>query len=494
MLEKFDLSKKISKPNYKTLHSELEQKLGELQREAKELKIPIIILFEGWDAAGKGTLINRLTLSLDPRGFKVFPIHAPNEEERLRPFLWRFWTKIPERGRIAIFDRSWCGRILEERINKTVKKNIWLKAFDEILSFERQLINDGYLIIKFFLHIDKKEQKKRFKNLVSNPSTKWTVTKEDWKHHDQYNDYIEAYEQMLAKTHSVASPWTIVESHNRRYSTIKIFKTTIDMIEHKIAEMKLAQKPSRVKKKSTIQLPELSNSILDRSDLSLSLNRDEYERALKKHQERIREIEHEIYANRLPVIMAFEGWDAAGKGGSIKRLVQRMDPRGYEVVTTAAPNEIEQMHHYLWRFWKNIPKAGHVVIFDRSWYGRVLVEKIEGFCTEEEWKRAYSEINEMEEQWANFGTVIMKFWVHISSDEQLKRFELRQKTKHKQWKITDEDWRNREKWESYKAAVDEMLYRTSTSYAPWTIIEANSKLFARIKTLKTVIDALEKHL
>ncbi len=494
MLEKFDLSKKISKQKYKNLHSELEQKLGELQREARDLKIPIIVLFEGWDAAGKGTLINRLTLSLDPRGFKVFPIHSPNEEERLRPFLWRFWTKIPERGRIAIFDKSWCGRVLEERIDKTVKKSTWLKAFDEILSFERQLINDGYLIIKFFLHIDKKEQKKRFKSLMSNPSTKWTVTKEDWKHHNQYDDYIEAYEQMLAKTHSVSAPWTIVESHDRRYSTIKVFKTSIDMIEHKIAEMKQVKRTSRVKKESTIQLQELSNSILDRCDLSVSLSREEYEHALKRHQERIREIEHEIYAKRLPVIMAFEGWDAAGKGGNIKRLVQRMDPRGYEVVTTAAPNEIELMHHYLWRFWKNIPKAGHVVIFDRSWYGRVLVERIEGFCTEEEWRRAYSEINEMEEQWANFGTAIMKFWVHVSKDEQLKRFELRQKTKHKQWKITDEDWRNREKWDLYKAATDEMLYRTSTSYAPWTIIESNSKLFARIKTLKTVINTLEKHL
>ena len=494
MLEKFDLSKKITKTNYKELQSELEQKLGELQRDAKDLKIPIIVLFEGWDAAGKGTLINRLTLSLDPRGFKVFPIHSPNEEERLRPFLWRFWTKTPARGRIAIFDKSWCGRVLEERVDKTVKKSTWLKAFGEILSFERQLINDGYLIIKFFLHIDKKEQKKRFKSLMSNPSTKWTVTKEDWKHHDQYDDYIEAYEQMLAKTHSVSAPWTIVESHDRRYSTIKVFKTSIDKIEQKIAEVKQIQKPSRVKKKPLIQLQELSNSILDRSDLSLSLSREEYEHALKKHQERIREIEHEIYTKRLPVIMAFEGWDAAGKGGNIKRLVQRMDPRGYEVVTTAVPNEIELKHHYLWRFWKNIPKAGHVVIFDRSWYGRVLVERIEGFCTEEEWKRAFSEINEMEEQWANFGIAIMKFWVHVSKDEQLKRFELRQKTKHKQWKITDEDWRNREKWDLYKAAADEMLYRTSTSYAPWTIIESNSKLFARIKTLETVIETLEKHL
>jgi polyphosphate kinase 2 (PPK2 family) len=299
---------------------------------------------------------------------------------------------------------------------------------------------------------------------------------------------------MLAKTHSVSAPWTIVESHDRRYSTIKVFKTAIDMIEHKIAEVKQTQKSSRVKKKPTIQLQELSNSILDRCDLSLSLSREEYERALNKYQERIREIEHEIYARRLPVIMAFEGWDAAGKGGSIKRLVRRMDPRGYEVVTTAAPNEIELMHHYLWRFWKNIPKAGHVVIFDRSWYGRILVERVEGFCTEEEWKRAYSEINEMEEQWANFGAAIMKFWIHVSMDEQLKRFELRQKTKQKQWKINEEDWRNREKWDLYKAAADEMLYRTSTSYAPWTIIESNSKLYARIKTMETVIQTLEKHL
>ncbi|MCJ7580327.1 MAG: phosphate--AMP phosphotransferase, partial [Candidatus Aminicenantes bacterium] len=263
MLEKFDLSKRITKADYKGLHSELEQRLGELQREARDLMIPIIVLFEGWDAAGKGTLINSLTLSLDPRGFKVYPIHAPNEEERLRPFLWRFWAKIPEKGRIAIFDRSWCGRILEERIDKTVKKSVWLKAFDEILSFERQLINDGYLIIKFFLHIDKKEQKKRFNSLVNNPSTKWTITKEDWKHHDQYDKYIEAYEQMLTKTHSVSAPWTIVESHDRRYSTIKVFKTSVDMIEHKIAAVKQAQKSSRVKKESMIELQELSNSILD---------------------------------------------------------------------------------------------------------------------------------------------------------------------------------------------------------------------------------------
>ena len=494
MLEKFDLSKKIEKSKYKAIVQELEQKMGELQREAWKLKIPIIVLFEGWDAAGKGTLINRMALSLDPRGFEVYPIHPPSEAERLRPFLWRFWTKIPQRGRIAIFDRSWCGRVLEDRVDKTVKKSVWLNAFDEILSFERQLINDGYLILKFFLHIDKKEQKKRFKKLMSNPSTKWTVTKDDLIHHDEYHKYIAAYEQMLAKTHSVSAPWTIVESHDRRYSVIKVFKTFVDLTEKKIADLKRSKKTSRITQQPAPQLQELYNSILDRVDLSLDLMREDYDTALKKYRERIREIEHEVYKKRLPVVIVFEGWDAAGKGGIIKRLVQRMDPRGYKVVPIAAPNEIELQHHYLWRFWTKIPKAGHIVIFDRSWYGRVLVERIEGFCTEEEWKRAYSEINEMEEQWSNSGAAIIKFWIHVSQDEQLRRFQERQRTKQKQWKITDEDWRNREKWDVYKDAVDEMLYRTSTGYAPWTIIESNSKLFGRIKTLETVIHTLEKHL
>jgi len=208
----------------------------------------------------------------------------------------------------------------------------------------------------------------------------------------------------------------------------------------------------------------------------------------------MRDLEHEVYKKRLSVIMVYEGWDAAGKGGNIKRLLKMMDPRGYEVIPIAAPNDIEKAHHYLWRFWKAIPKAGHIAIFDRSWYGRVMVERVEGFCIEEEWKKAYREINEMEEQLVNFGTVLIKFWLQVDRAEQLKRFKERQQNPHKQWKITDEDWRNRKKWIQYKTAVDEMLLRTSTSYAPWTIIESNSKLYARIKVLKTVIEEIEKKL
>jgi polyphosphate kinase 2 (PPK2 family) len=523
MLEQVDLSKKIGKEEYKAVISDLELQLGALQREAKDLCIPIIIIFEGWDAAGKGTLINRLILALDPRGFIVHPISAPNEEERLRPFLWRFWIKTPPKGKIAVFDRSWYGRVLVERVDKFVKKREWERAYGEITSFERQLTDDGTVIMKFFLHISKKEQRKRFEKLQKSPATAWKVTKEDWKHHKQYDKYLEATEDMLAKTDTDFAPWTIVESHDRQFATLKVFKTVTDTIEQKIANVKRAwEQAERANAKHeqiwiTQQyvaaqdsgevaqmdqpkvapvsgLSKLSSSILDKVDLSLALSKEEYNEDLKGCQKRIFEIEHEIYTKRIPVVILYQGWDAAGKGGNIRRLTQSMDPRGYQVIPITAPNDVEKAHHYLWRFWREFPKAGHIAIFDRSWYGRVLVERVEGFCSEQEWKRAYREINEMEEHIVNFGTVLVKFWLHIDPEEQLQRFTARQQIPYKSWKITDEDWRNREKWDRYKTAIDEMLFRTSTAYAPWTIIEANSKYYARIKALKTIIEAVETRL
>jgi polyphosphate:AMP phosphotransferase len=494
MLEYIDLTQTVNKSEYKTVSTELERKLGALQRDVKRNNIPIIFIFEGWDAAGKGTIINRITLSLDPRGFKTYHIKPPNEEERMRPFLWRFWSKIPDRGMIAVFDRSWAGRLIEERVEKTIKGKVLAKAYDDVNSSERQLSNDGYLILKFFLHISQKEQKKRFNAFMENPATQWRVTERDWDHYEKYEKYIQYYEEMLTKTDTEFAPWTIVGAHDRRFTTLQIFKTAVEKIEEKIEAVSQKKRVKSVKKTSIESIPKLQESILDRVDLSLSLDREKYEADLKKYQERIRELEHEVYHKRIPVVIVYEGWDASGKGGNIKRLVQRMDPRGYEVIPIGAPTDYELQHHYLWRFRKRFPKAGHFVLFDRSWYGRVLVERVEGYCTEEEWKRAYSEINEMEEHWANFGTVIVKFWVHVSKDEQLARFKSREELDYKSWKITEDDWRNREKWEPYKDAVDEMLFRTSTHYAPWTVIEGDSKLYARIKALKTVIKAVEEKL
>jgi len=507
MLEKIDLSRKVGKAEYKKAKDELDLKLPALQRRAKDLGIPIIIAFEGWDAAGKGTLINELILPLDPRGFNVYSTLAPTEEESLHPFLWRFWPRTPARGRIGIFDRSWYQRVLNDRVDSKLRGIELDQAFDDILSFERLLADGGNVILKFFLHISKDEQKRRFRKLQKNPATAWRVTKDDIQRHKEYKAYLAATEDMLAKTDSDYAPWTVVEAHDQRFATLKIFATLLAALERRIAAVEAEQKAKAAKAKRaskkktakkrrrTTKLPDvLKTSVLDNVDAALELDRKEYRERLKIQQKRMRALEHQIYMRRVPVVVAYEGWDAGGKGGNIRRLTQNLDPRGYEVTPIAAPNDIEKAHHYLWRFWTHMPKAGHITIFDRTWYGRVLVERVEGFCTETEWKRAYREINEMEQHLTNFGTVVVKIWLQIDQDEQLRRFRLREETPYKRWKITEEDWRNREKWGEYKVAVEEMLTRTSTPYAPWTIVEANCKWFARVKVLDTVVKAIEKRL
>jgi polyphosphate kinase 2 (PPK2 family) len=231
---------------------------------------------------------------------------------------------------------------------------------------------------------------------------------------------------------------------------------------------------------------------LKKTDVSLSLSKSEYLKKLESKQARIQELHHELYRLRIPLVIVYEGWDASGKGGNIRRLTEKMDPRGYEVIPVSAPNDVEKAHHYLWRFWTEFPKAGHVTIFDRSWYGRVLVERVEGFCTQTDWKQAYNEINEMEDNFRHFGSIVLKFWVHIDKDEQLKRFKAREENPHKRWKLHEEDWRNREKWDLYEEAAEEMFLRTHAPKSPWTIIEGNCKRYARIKALNVVIEAIEK--
>lgn len=505
MLEKVDLTKKIDKEEYKAVIDDLRVRLGQLQRQARDLKIPTVIVIEGWDAAGKGTLINELILSLDPRGFNVYATQSPNEEESLRPYLWRFWTKLPPQGRIAIFDRSWYRRLLFERIDKTCSEEDLHNTFHDIPSFERQLADDGCLIIKLFLHISKKEQAQRLEKLAKDPSTSWRVTERDWKHHKQYDDYLTAIEEMIQKTDTSYAPWTIIEAHNRRFASVKMISTVVRAMEGRIRAASAAAPPPAAAigpatdAAAAAELPgaglkSLDSSIITQVDLTKTIADEAYQEKLKKYQDRIRELEYIIYQKRIPVIALFEGWDAAGKGGAIRRLTQQMDPRGYTVIPIAAPTDEEKAHQYLWRFWKVVPKAGHIAIFDRSWYGRVLVERVEGFCSVPEWRRSYQEINEMEEQWVHSGAVLAKFWMQIDKDEQHRRFEERTANPEKQWKITGEDWRNREKWALYEAAIDEMFFRTSTIAAPWTIVEANSKNYARIKVLETVIEAIEKKL
>lgn len=495
MLKELSMDRKVEDATYKEEISRLEENLAELQREAKNLKIPVILVFEGWETAGKGTMINELLMPLDPRGYNAYFINDPTEEESLRPFLWRFWAKTPEKGRIAIFDQSWYRRVSIEKMSNRLKNTEYDDAFEDINSFEKQLSDDGVLILKFFLHISKKEQKERLESLESNPATAWKADKKTWKAHKHYDEYLKVYEKMIQETDTEYAPWHVVEANSKKFAKLKIFSIVTEALESRITAVKKNHTAAKSEKKSfDTNLLSTASSVLGKIDLTKTMTWEDYEIQLKKLQKRIREIEYEIYSRRIPIMITYEGWDAAGKGGNIKRLVENCDPRGYEVIPISSPNEVEKAHHYLWRFWNRVPKAGHIAIFDRTWYGRVLVERVEGFCSDAEWQRAYREINEMEKQLTNFGTILVKFWLHIDRDEQLRRFESRQSTPAKQYKITEEDWRNREKWDAYETAVDEMLCRTNTTNAPWVVIESNDKYYARIKALKTVIDMAERKL
>ena len=492
MLEKIDLSKKMDKEAYKHVVEEQGERLGLLQRRCKEAKIPVMIVFEGLGAAGKGTQINRLIQALDPRGFEVFANSRATEDERLRPFLWRFWIKTPAYGRIAVYDRSWYRQVTVDRFAGEIKDNELPESFQDILSFERQLTDVGMVIIKLFLYISREEQKKRFKKLEESKETSWRVSKEDWQRNKEYKRFLEINEEMLQRTDTDNAPWTIIEAEDKDYAAAKIMTCVADRLEEALEEKE--KKIKEPKHKDGEAAKQYRNGVLSGVDLSRKLTREEYKKELAHLQKRLESLHSELYRLRIPVVLGFEGWDAGGKGGAIKRLTSHLDPRGYKVCPTASPNDLEKSHHYLWRFWNNMPKAGHIAIFDRTWYGRVMVERIEGFCTEEEWKRAYQEINEMESHMANFGAVVIKFWLHIDKEEQKKRFTARQENPAKQWKITDEDWRNREKWDQYETAVNEMLVRTSTTYAPWVVVEGNDKYYARVKVLRTVVDALEKRI
>ena len=438
MLEKINLSKKMSKKECKALMEQLEPQLSLLQRRLKEYKVPVVILFEGFGASGKGTMINELIQPMDPRGFKVFSIQKATEEEEMRPYLWRFWTRLPENGRIHLFDRSWYTKIVEARAEKRKSREKSESAYNDILDFEQELARDGMLIIKFLLHISPKEQKKRFQVLEDNKETRWRVTETDWRHNKAYNEWLQAFEEMIQKTDTSYGSWTIVEATDREYAKVKIISAVVKMFADR-----LAREESREKEKGT-PLAEViekngrvafGSSVLDAVDLSKSLSKSVYKKELADLQKRMALLHSELYKRRIPVVVGFEGWDAGGKGGAIHRLTKTMDPRGYEVVPTSAPNDIEKAHHYLWRFWNHMPKAGHVAIFDRTWYGRVMVERIEGFCSRDEWQRAYNEINRMEAQLADAGAIVLKFWLHIDKDEQKKRFEERMEDPNKQWKI-----------------------------------------------------------
>ncbi len=500
MLEKIDLSKTIEIDEYKKNYKTLNAKLGELQRKAWELKIPVILVFEGWHISGMAEDINRFILSLDPRGYDFHTLTRPCYEELLKPFIARFWTRIPVRGKSAIFDRSWYSRAMIECLGEEISEEKLQKYLEEINYFERQLADDKYLIIKIFLHISEKEHKERFKNLK-----KYDIPifdeyedeeKQDLDFIHKYNEYLPFIEKILVKTDMLYAPWTIVEANDRDFATLKIMMAVIHAIEASIEQATKipAEQTLKYLDMEISEVSQFNNSILEKVDLSKKMDADEYKKSKKLYQQKLADLQYELFEKKRHLIVIFEGWDAAGKGGNIYRLVENLNPRLYRVVPVGSPNDIEKAHHYLWRFCEAMPKAGHITIFDRSWYGRVLVERVEGFCSEEEWKRAYREINEFEEILTQAGAIVVKFWLHIDKETQLERFNSRQLDPEKKWKITAEDWRNRDKWKDYEIAANETLRKTSTLNAQWVIVESNDKRYSRIKVLKSTTEVLERNL
>ena len=467
-----------------------EEKLSQQQMKLKEKRLPVLVLIEGWGAAGKGSAIGQIIKNIDPRFFKVFSMPStPTEEERRRPFLYRFFEKIPEAGKFTFLDSGWMDQIMKERLDGKLDDKAYAQRVDSVKRFERGLTDNGYLVLKFFFHISKKEQESRIEALHSEKDTAWRVSEGDLWQNRHYDKCLEAFDRYLDDTNTPSAPWYIVNSKSKKFAELQVMETLCMGIETALHNESLAV-PLLQNAFPLIKMPKLRDVPLE----GKTLDEEEYKKELKELQAKLGQLHNRLYRKRVPVIIAYEGWDAAGKGGNIKRLTGALDPRGFEVHPIASPEPHVKARHYLWRFWTRLPKDGHIAIFDRTWYGRVMVERLEGFCSENDWQRAYYEMNEFEQELHNWGAVILKFWVQIDKDTQLARFTERQNTPSKQWKITDEDWRNREKWGLYEQAVDEMLQKTSTTYAPWHILESVDKKYARIKALHIVIDALEKAL
>jgi len=494
MFEAAEVGQSVAKEDYEREVAVLRAQLLEAQTQLRAANFPVIIVIGGVDGAGKGETVNTLLEWLDPRFVETFALTPPSDEERERPAMWRFWRALPPRGRIGIFFGGWHTAPI---VNRALRKSNRIEMEAElagVVAFERLLVDDGAVLVKFWMHLSKERQRKRLNALSKDPDTRWRVTETDWAHFKMYDRFRKISAQALRRTSTGEAPWTIVEASDRRFQLLSVGRMLLDRLRAQLAARGPA--PQAVSGRSDASLPIAptspigSRTILSALDLGQKIDREGYAKRLERCQGELNLTCRKAAAKQLSTIVVMEGVDAAGKGGAVRRITGALDARMYRVVPIAAPSEDERKHPYLWRFWAHLPRAGRLTIFDRSWYGRVLVERVEQLCPPADWQRSYAELNDFEEQLIDHGIVIVKFWMHISQDEQLRRFEERKATAWKQFKITDEDWRNRQRWGEYELAVNDMIERTSTEIAPWTIVESEDKRFARIKVLETLNDAI----
>jgi len=489
MFESANLDHHVDKTVYKREVPKLREALLNAQFDLKENgHFPVLLLIAGVEGAGKGETVNLLNEWMDPRYIVTNAFFEPSDEERERPALWRFWRALPPKGKLGVFFGAWHTMPVIQRVQGEISEGEFAQQIGEIVRLEKMLCDEGVLLLKYWFHLSKPQQKHRLKQLEKDPLTRWRVTDREWEYFQSYKKFVRVCEPFLRKTSTGEAPWIVVPAADARYRALTFGRHLLSAMRERLKSQTVKSVPA-----SALPLAQPADqlNVLRALKLNQPLSKEEYKIQLEKWQSRLNAAARDPRFQSLSVVAVFEGNDAAGKGGAIRRVTSALDARSYANVSVAAPTEEERAQPYLWRFWRHLPRRGRFVFFDRSWYGRVLVERVEGFCAESDWHRAYVEINDFEQAMVRNHTLVVKFWLAISKEEQLKRFQLREKTAFKRFKITDEDWRNRKKWGDYELAVCDMVDRTSTSIAPWTLVEANNKYFSRIKVLKTLCQAVE---
>ncbi len=495
MFESAEVGHRIDEKTYAAALPALRESLLDAQWALQSTKaFPVIVVIAGVDGAGKGETVNVLNEWMDPRHIRTVAFDLPTEEEAQRPRMWRYWQALPARGQIGLLFGSWYTQPIVDRVYRRAKKAALALEIDRINRFEQMLADDGALILKFWFHLSKTAQRARLEEIDRDPRRTWRVTRADWRQFEHYDRFYATSEHVLRETSTGQAPWLVVEGGDERYRHLTVGTLLLDAMQKRLAAAKRQRKPPAATSTPPLVAPLDALTVLTRLDLSRKLGDRRYERELERWQGELNRLSRSKGFEKRAIVVAFEGMDAAGKGGAIRRVTRALDARQYRVVPIGAPNEEERAFPYLWRFWRHLPRRGRMTIYDRSWYGRVLVERIEGFCAEADWMRAYGEINEFEEELVDGGGLICKYWLQISPEEQLRRFEERERTGFKRYKITDEDWRNRDKWGLYQQAAADMIERTSTRLAPWLLVEAEDKNWARIEVLKTLVERLREEL
>ncbi|HLD65065.1 MAG TPA: polyphosphate:AMP phosphotransferase [Pseudomonas sp.] len=489
MFESAEIGHRIDKKTFDAEEPALREALLEAQYELKQQgRFAVIVLINGVEGAGKGETVKLLNEWMDPRLIQVSTFDQQTDEELARPPVWRYWRQLPPKGRMGIFFGNWYSQMIQGRVHGHIKDAVLDQAIDAAKNLERMLCDEGALIFKFWFHLSKQQMKARLKTLQNDPLHSWRISPLDWQQSKTYDKFVRYGERVLRRSSRDYAPWYVVEGADPYYRSLTVGRILLEGLQ---AALQTQAPPSGQPHAAPLTSSLDNRGLLDSLDMRQALAKNLYEEQLASEQARLSGLLRDKRFRRHALVAVFEGNDAAGKGGAIRRVAAALDPRQYRIVPIAAPTEEERAQPYLWRFWRHIPARGHFTVFDRSWYGRVLVERVEGFCSPADWLRAYGEINDFEEQLVEARVVLVKFWLAIDPQTQLQRFQEREQIPFKRFKITEEDWRNRDKWPHYRDAVGDMVDRTSTEIAPWTLVEANDKRFARVKVLRTINEALE---